>query len=184
MNSNSDGKKSKKIFPSLKVLVACAMLAGLSFAIGWVCKTYMTFGAIRITFENIPILISGIVFGPVCGALVGVFSDLLSAVSAGYAINPIITAGAASVGLISGVISKCIFKNKTEVPRIFVSVISAHIVGSMIIKSIGLYKMGYAFGVVILRVPLYMLIGAIEFYLIYVLLKNNSIQREIKRIKG
>lgn len=183
MKKDTETKAGNATFPSLKILIACAMLAAISFVIGWICKTYMTFGAIRVTFENMPIIVSGIVFGPVCGTLVGIFSDILSCVGSGYSINPVITAGSAAVGLTAGIISNYVIK-KDCVPRVIVSVFSAHIIGSMIIKSLGLYMMGYAFGVILYRVPLYLGIAAVEFYLIYMLLKNNAIKKEINRLKS
>jgi len=39
-------------------------------------------GALRISFGEIPIMLSGILFGPVAGAVTGVAADLI-----GYAIN-------------------------------------------------------------------------------------------------
>ncbi|MBQ8828371.1 MAG: folate family ECF transporter S component [Clostridia bacterium] len=164
-----------------RIVISCAMLAAISFAIGWICKTYMTFGAIRITFENIPIIIAGIAFGPVCGGAVGAVADLLSCVSSGYSVNPIITIGSAAVGITAGLVSHYIVKKGKL--QIFTSVMAAHIIGSMIVKSFGLYIMGYALGIILCRIPLYMCIGIVEFYLIYMLLKNKSIQNEINRLK-
>ena len=40
---------------NLKKLVFGAMMTALCVVIGLVCKTYLTFGAIRITFENLPV---------------------------------------------------------------------------------------------------------------------------------
>ena len=44
--------------------------------IGYICKMFLTFGAVRVTFENLPIMISGIFFGPLAGFMTGICSDL------------------------------------------------------------------------------------------------------------
>lgn len=173
-------KKSGKI--NIKVIAVCGMLAAISFLIGWVCKTFMTFGAIRITFDNIPVIIAGIAFGPVYGAIVGVVADLISCVASGFGVTPLITIGAAFIGAVSGIIANYIIRKKNFI-SIAISTLTAHIIGSMIIKSIGLAIMGYGYGIFAYRVPLYIGISAVEIYVIYILLKNKTLSREIERIK-
>ncbi len=150
-------------------------MTALCVIIGWVCKTYLTFGPIRVSFENVPILLTGIVLGPIRGALVGIMADLIACVLAANPINPIITLGAASVGIISGLFSHYIY-NRKSYSRILQSVLSAHIIGSMVIKSAGLYHIyQYALELVALRVPLYIGIAIVESYFIWIILKNKKI---------
>ncbi len=163
----------KKYF-SARVIALCALMVALSVIIGWVCKTYLTFGAIRITFENLPVLLAGIAFGPLAGGLVGAASDLVSCVASGYSVNPVITAGAACVGACAGLLSKCVFKRRGFF-SILASALLSHAVGSMLVKSVGLYLLGYAVPVLLMRIPLYIGIAAAEAYLIYILLKNKQI---------
>ena len=59
---------------------------------------------------------------------------------------------------------------------ILLSTLSAHAVGSMLIKSVGLWLSGYAFQLCLLRIPLYLVIGTLEAYLAFVVLKNNRMQ--------
>ena len=57
---------------------------------------------------------------------------------------------------------------------------AAHIIGSMIIKSIGLFQY---YGILVLwRIPLYMVISALELTVIYWLFKRNSFKRLINGI--
>ncbi|MBR4799424.1 MAG: folate family ECF transporter S component [Clostridia bacterium] len=163
----------KKYF-SARVIALCALMVALSVIIGWVCKTYLTFGAIRITFENLPVLLAGIAFGPAAGALVGAASDLVSAVASGYSVNPLITVGAACVGACAGLLANYVFKKRGFL-SVFAIALIAHAVGSMLIKSVGLYLLGYAVPVLLLRIPLYLGIAAAESYIIYILLKNRQI---------
>ena len=50
---------------ALKITIA-AMMTAISVVVGIFCKNYMNFasGLFRITFENLPILITGIVYNP------------------------------------------------------------------------------------------------------------------------
>ncbi len=154
-----------------------AMLVALSIAIAAFCKVYLSFGAIRVTFENLPILLSGVLFGPLVGAATGVTADIISCIIAANPISPIITVGAAMVGAVSGTFSHYIFK-KYSTTRVFVSTLAAHVLGSMLIKSAGLMiYYNFPFETIIWRVPLYLFIWAVESSLIAVLLKNPIILR-------
>ncbi len=132
-------KERKKKLVTTKTVCTVALLVAFSVVIGWVCKTYLTFGAIRITFENIPIILSGLLFGPWIGALVGIMADAVSCItSPNPALNPIISTGAALIGIIPGIISRCFIK-KHRTACVFASVFISHMLGSMLIKSIGLH---------------------------------------------
>ena len=164
---------------SIRKLVFSALLTALCVVIGWVCKAYLTFGAIRITFENLPVLLAGILLGPVYGAAVGAAADIISALLAGFGINPVITLGSAVIGMVAGVMSRYVIKNKGFVRILLVS-LSAHALGSMIIKSLGLWMYDYAWQLLALRVPLYLVIGTAEAYIIYIMLKNNRLMSVAK----
>ena len=152
-----------------------ALLLALSVAIGYLCKSFLSFGAIRVTFENLPVLIAGIAFGPVVGALVGVGSDLVSCVFSGYSVNPLITVGAACVGACAGVFGRYVFK-KISYPHLLCTALISHAVGSVAVKSVGLYTIGYAFPLLWPRLPLYIGIAAAESYIIYILSKNRVVR--------
>lgn len=163
-----------------RVVTFSALLTALSVIIGFVCKTYLTFGAIRITFENLPILLAGLAFGPVVGALVGAASDIVSCLASGFSVTPLITVGAACVGLCAGLFSRYVFK-KRSYPSLLAVALLSHAVGSMLVKSIGLYLMGYySIPVLLYRIPLYIGISFAESYLIYILLKNKQIEKILK----
>lgn len=171
-------KNNSFIFKSIKSLTLAAMLTAMSVVIGIFCKSFLNFGngLFRITFENLPIITSGILFGPFIGAAVGAATDLISYLLSPqvYPPNLIVTAGAACVGFVSGIVSRFIIKKHGSF-QIIVSTVSAHIIGSMIIKSIGLYKFyGWA---ILWRIPIYVVIAAVESVLICLLCKNANIRR-------
>ncbi len=167
---------------NIKILVFCALLCALSVAVGWICKLYLTFfGALRVTFENAPIILAGLLFGPVAGGCVGAVSDLTSCVMAANAVNPIIFAGSVSVGAISGCFSRNFLKNRSYL-RVLASALASHAVGSVILKSAGLYTYGYAIPLLLMRIPLYFAIALAESYIIYIIMKNRDISARLERM--
>jgi ECF transporter S component (folate family) len=156
------------------------MLTAMSVIIGIFCKNFLDFGGglFRITFENLPIILAGIILGPVVGGAVGAASDLVSYLLSAqiFAPNLIVTLGAASVGVISGVVAKYIIKKRGYAQIIAAGAI-AHIIGSMIIKPIGLFQ--YYQWLVLWRVPLYLIIAPLEIVLLCFLYKNANFRKLI-----
>ena len=167
----------------INTLTFAAMLTAMSVVIGIFCKNFLNFGGglFRVTFENLPIILSGILFGPVVGAVVGVASDLVSYLLSAqvYPPNLVVTFGAAVIGFVSGIVSRVIVK-KRGYSQIIVAGISAHLLGSVIIKSVGLYQF-YGFAV-LWRVPLYFVIIFIEILLLCLLYKNATFRRLLDKI--
>ena len=185
-------KKRKKGISSVRVLTNAAMLTALSIVIGMFCKTVLDFGVIRITFENFPIILSGIMFGPWVGAAVGICADALSYMlsTQQWAISPIITLGAALVGFVSGAVSHYFIK-KDGAARIVFSTLLAHLVGSVTVKSIGLFDIYQTFynagWLVLWRIPLYLVIATLESVLLVTMYKNRNFHSFIStsnKIKG
>jgi ECF transporter S component (folate family) len=171
--------KKQFVFESIKNMTLAAMLTAMSVVIGIICKNYLNFGAglFRVTFENLPIIISGIVLGPVVGAMIGGASDLISYLLSAQAYPPnlIVTLGAAVVGLISGIVSRYIIR-ENGYKQIIVSGAFAHFVGSIIIKSAGLFTF-YKWSV-LWRIPLYLFaIVPVEIIIICLLYKNRSCRK-------
>ena len=170
-------------FKSVRALALAAMLTAMSVVIGMFCKTLLNFGngLFRVTFENLPIILSGIIFGPIAGGLVGAASDLISYLLSPqtYPPNLIVTAGAAAVGIVSGTVAKFIVKRHGYL-QVILSGGAAHIIGSMIIKPIGLYQF---YSVAVLwRIPLYLVIAPIEIALLCLLFSRNSFKKLINEI--
>ncbi len=167
-----------KVFKSVRFLTTAAMLTALSVVIGIVCKNFLNFGSglFRVTFENLPIIMSGILLGPAAGGIVGAASDLVSYLLSSqiYPPNLIVTAGAVAVGVISGLIARFAVKERGKAQIIAAGGL-AHLVGSMIIKPIGLYQF---YGILVLwRIPLYLVIAPVEILLLCWLLNRPSINR-------
>lgn len=170
-------KQSKKsgALSSAKNVTLLAMMTALSVIIGIFCKNFLNFGAglFRVTFENLPIILSGILFGPIAGGLVGITSDLISYLlsSQVYPPNLIVTAGACAVGIVSGLVPRFMIRKKGTL-QIAVSGALAHMIGSVIIKSAGLYQF---YGVLVLwRIPLYLVIASAEISVLCGIMKRPS----------
>jgi len=168
---------------SIKRLVIAAMLVAMSFVLGIICKNFMNFvgGLLRITFENLPILLAGIFLGPIVGGLVGAASDLVSYFMSPqiYPPNLWVTAGAFCVGVVSGIMARYVVK-KRGTKQIIVSSATAHLLGSMIIKTIGLYS--YYGIAVLVRFPLYLVIASLEITLICILWRQASFRRLFEKL--
>ena len=172
-------KKQKNGLRNVKVLTTAAMLGALSVVIGIFCKNFLNFGngLFRVTFENFPIILSGILFGPAVGAAVGIVSDMVSYFlsTQSFAISPIVTLGAALVGAVSGIVSNYIIKKRGTL-RVVTSTLAAHVVGSLIVKTFGIYAYySMTYGMLLLyRIPTYAAIIAIESFFLCLIFKHKA----------
>lgn len=181
MDKNPTAVKNTAIFGSRMVV-----MSGLLIAMSIVLGKFLAFNigtSIRISFENLPVLMAGIFFGATVGGIVGLGADLIGCIMAGYAINPVITFGAFSIGFLSGLVSHHILKKNRSFPATSCSVLSAHVVGSMLIKSIGMRLYYHTpWEVLTMRIPIYIATGFLETYIIYLLLQNKAFSAQVERM--
>ncbi|MBQ8927816.1 MAG: folate family ECF transporter S component [Oscillospiraceae bacterium] len=170
-----------RLFGNLRVLIIASLLIAMSIVFGKLLA--FNIGPLRISFENLPLLMAGMFFGPLVGLVVGAAADLIGCMIVGYSINPIITLGAAAIGLVSGLVFRLPVHKNRDV-RLVIAVFSAHILGSMVIKSVGLMVgYGYTIESVALRIPLYIGISIIESAVLFCLLRNKAFSSEIERVR-
>ena len=155
-------------------------------AIGIILGKFLAFNVtefMRFSLENITIIFTGIVFGPLLGAAVGAVQDLVGCLAVGYTINPIITLGSAAIGFVSGYAFRLLKRVPLPI-RLALSVLPAHAIGSVLIKSIGLAVFySLPFGVTVLwRILNYVIVGAVEISLLYILLKSQHLLSQINKI--
>lgn len=170
---------------ALRLTVFGALLSAVSI----VCGKYLAFNMgefLRFSFENLPIIFAGMAFGPIVGATVGAVADLVGCLLVGYAINPIITVAAAVIGLISGfsVFMPLSRGRFAYILKISVTVMTAHLIGSVIIKSFGLsvfYDMSLPV-LMLWRLLNYVIVGTLEGFILYHLMKNKTVELEIRKI--
>lgn len=166
--------------------VSLSVTLSLLSAIGIILGKYLAFNLtefMRFSLENTTVIFTGIVFGPFYGAALGALQDIVGCIAVGYTINPIITLGSAAVGLVSGLIYR-VTKRLSAPVSISFTVFAAHAVGSVIIKSFGLavfYALPY--GVTVLwRILNYAIVGAVEVFVLYILLKSKPLLAQINKI--
>lgn len=177
------------LFGNVRVLAAAALLAAMSLILGKFLQIPNPFSNIfRISLENLPIILAGVCFGPAVGGAVGVVADIVGCLLYGYTINPIVTLGAAAVGIVSGVVARYIVR-KPHFVSVLLATVSAHLLGSVLIKSFGLatwylsqYDMGLA-ELMLWRLGLYCVIGTAECALIYFLTTRRAVMRQIDKMR-
>lgn len=184
MQKREETKKSR-VFTAQKLTIMALMIA-LSIVLGKYLAINVT-TMIRISLENLPIIISAIALGPIGGGLVALVADILGCILVGYEINPIVTLGAVSLGVICGLIYKYTPLLGT-VKRLALSVMVAHLIGSVTIKTVGLaafylanYNMGFG-TLFFIRLGTYFVTGTVEALIISLLLKNKAIKKIITNI--
>ncbi len=176
------------VFGNPRALCLAALLSAMSLILGKFLQIPTPFSElVRISFENLPVILAGIVLGPLAGAMTGAVADLVGCLAYGYSINPLITLGAAAVGLVSGSASLLLRKSPLLL-RISVSALLAHLVGSVLIKTAGLaawylasYEIGYA-ELVLWRLLNYAIIAVLEITLLYILLRHRGVARQLERM--
>lgn len=172
-----------RLFGSIKVMVVCSLFVAMSIVLGKFLSIPIG-DNIRIGFENLSLLLAGILFGPLIGMFTAVAADIVGCFLKGYEINPIITLGAACIGFFAGAISAFAFK-KHLLPNIAVAVFAAHIIGSMIVKTIGLYVyLPLQRPMLVWRIPTYLIISTAETIIIYGLLKSKAFIMQFERVKN
>ena len=113
------------LFIALSILLT--RMASLRVAIGGV-------EGIRIGLGRLPIILGGIIFGPLAGGLIGAFSDLL-----GYFINPIgaymphFTLTSALTGIIPALVLKLSQRDEPNVFELGIAIVVGQIVTSIVL---------------------------------------------------
>ena len=178
-------KSQSALNRSIIKMTCSALLAALCVILATVAKGIFGTSPLRITIENLPVFMSSFFFGPFWGMAVAICADLLSCLNAGMAPYPLITLGAAVLGLLSGILYKYVFKSLNNKLKITLSILISHVFGSMIIKTLALWLMMADAGVMLLlRIPVYVGIAVIESVVLIYLTKSKTIMNQINNIKG
>ncbi|MBQ7858746.1 MAG: folate family ECF transporter S component [Faecalibacterium sp.] len=156
-------------------LVLSALLCALSIVLArWAT---INLGFVHIGFGNLPVVLAGVLLGPGLGFMVGGVADLIGGVLAGYAINPLITLGAALIGGVAGLCwHKLPLKNQTL--RLIAALLPAHLVGSTIVNSLALHIFyAYPLAALALRIPNMVGQVVVEVLALRALLANASFRK-------
>jgi len=181
--TQSRGATRVKMIAILAILAAASVVFSRLIGIG--INPYT-----RISLENLPIIFAGVVFGPIQGVAVALISDFLGCLMSGYFPYPLISVGSAMVGLMSGVVGFITVRGRAwdgiRYWRVLVPAFSAHLIGSIVIKSIGLWFMYKGDATVIAlvpRVPIYIVNSVVEGAVICLLLRSAAIRASLRRFE-
>lgn len=125
---------------------------------------------LRFTAGAVPVILSGLMLGPLTGALTGAVGDLIGCAVSGYAPNPLITLSSALYGVIPALFVSVINRSRAGMKRfmVFLGVIFV----TMIITSQGLHVLGLSLlygmpakAVFITRIPQTLFLLAINTFL-------------------
>lgn len=162
---------------STRLLTLLALLTAMSIVFSRVLS--ISTGFVRFNLGSLPVLLAGVLFGPGAGFVVGALADMIGGVLAGYAINPLITLGAGSIGLVGGLVWRAGAVSRLRLNlRLGCSVLAAHFVGSMVINSLALRIFyGYAWAVLAARIPNALALSLANTLILRILLENRTLLR-------
>lgn len=119
-----------------KTLACCALLAALSVVFARLIVP-MPNATTRFSIEAVPIFLSGALFGPLAGGLVGFTADLVGCLFSGYGYNPIFCIPPILYGVCAGLFRPWLAK-KVSVPRLALAFLPAILLGSILYQSFSL----------------------------------------------
>lgn len=159
-------------------LTLCALLTAMSIVFSRVLS--ISTGFLRFNLGSLPVILAGVLFGPGAGFAVGAVADIVGGVLSGYAINPLITLGAAAVGLVPGLVWRWEGLRSADL-RLAVGILLGHILGSMVINSLALRLFyNYPWSLLAARIPNALILSAAEFALVRLLLANRALMRAVQ----
>ena len=168
---------------SLRLIITLAFLSAISIILGKFLAFNLT-EFMRFSLENVTVFFAAIAFGPLAGAVVGIVSDTVGCLLAGYILNPLITLGAALNGLVAGIVYMAL--GNARVPlKISLSVLSGHLIGSVITKTLGLviyYDLPFTV-TMLWRILNYLIVGLVEIILLCYLFRSKLLLSNIQKIK-
>ncbi|NLT12782.1 MAG: folate family ECF transporter S component [Clostridiales bacterium] len=162
----------KKLF-STKMIVTMALLIAMSIILERFLS-FMPTENIRITFGSLPIIIAGLLFGPIAGGIVGLFADFLGttlfspfAWFVPMALTPVI------MGVVPPLIGM-LLKKRTHLVTFIAMILPAEILGPMLWSNVSLnWLYGSPFlPNLLFRAPFKVAIAVVDILLIFMLYKS------------
>ena len=119
-----------------KTLAYCAMLAALQVVLARLIIP-MPAADTRFSLEQIPIVLAGLMFGPLAGAMVGFSADLVGCLFSGFGYNPLFGLPPILYGVFAGLLRRYV-SDKTSFLRVLLTYAPAVILGSILWQSFAL----------------------------------------------
>ena len=119
-----------------KTMAYCALLAALSVVLARLIIP-MPNASTRFSIEAVPIYISGMLFGPLAGGLVGFCADFVGTLFSGYGFNPLFCVPPILYGVCGGLFRYYLAGN-VSIPRLIVGLLPPVVLGSILYQSVTL----------------------------------------------
>ena len=117
-------------------LTVCALLTAMSVVLARVL-TLIPAETTRISLEALPIVLAGLLCGPIPGALVGFAADLIGCLFSPFGYNPIFCLPPILYGLLAGLVRRYVL-GKSTLPRTALAFFPAALLGSVLWQSMAL----------------------------------------------
>lgn len=163
----------KKKLLTTKMIVTLGLLVAMSVILERLLG-FMPTENIRIAFGNLPIVIAGLLFGPIAGGLVGLLSDFLGTTLfspfpwfAPMALTPIL------MGVVPPLLGM-LMKKRTNLGTFIAMILPAEIIGPMIWSSFSLQLLNGApfLPNMMFRAPFKVAIAVVDILMIFLLYKS------------
>lgn len=112
MQNKNDSHHMSQGRINVRTLTSCALFCAASIILSRLIIP-MPNATTRFSLEAIPYFLSGMLFGPLAGALVGGVSDIVGCLFSGYGFNPLFSLPPILYGLISGIFGRFVKKKPT-----------------------------------------------------------------------
>ena len=134
-------KKNSKMLITTRTLAYSAMLTALSVVLARLAGL-MPNEFTRFSIEAVPIILSGLFFGPVAGGCVGFAADFIGCLFSPFGYNPIYCIPPILYGVCAGLLRHWVAR-KPDPLRIVIAIAPCAIIGSICIQSCVLAFMQY-----------------------------------------
>ena len=169
-------------------LSVCALLTALSVVLARLL-TVIPSEVSRFSLEAVPIILSGLLFGAVPGALVGFAADLIGCLFSPFGYNPIFCLPPILYGLWAGLLRRYVWRRPT-VWRVALAVFPAAALGSVLWQSMalalvygGAARWPYFLTRLAARSVQFAVTGCIDTVLVWLLARRNALSPVLRRIK-
>ena len=123
-----------------KTLACMALLAALEVILARIVPMFGP--TLRVSIEAVPIVIAGLLFGPVPGMIVGFVGDAVGTLFSGYGYNPVFAVPPVLIGLCAGLLRPMLYR-KVSYLRILAAFAPAMVLGSILWQS---YWLAFFYG--------------------------------------
>ena len=168
LNKAGVNKLSIRKMSILSMLIAISIILTRFFVI-------YPMPTVRIEFGNIPVMLAGLIFGPIAGAMVGAVADFVGAIIRGGGFDIPLMLAPMFMGAMAGILRNFILK-KPNYLRVIALTLPANVIAKMLWTT---YWLSVIFGKSIMailpsRLIVYSVVPFLEAAVLFALLSNSS----------